>query len=88
MLLLQMTPAVRDQYDRIVSAAVDLWEGRAGVAMALHQLAPLFTSDIVVVLANFFVPDALGDRNAEVRNRMLEAAMAVVNSHGKVSIHS
>lgn len=80
-----MTPAVRDQYDRVVSEAVDLWEGRAGVAMSLAQLAPLFSRETVVTLANFFVPGALGDRNAEVRNKMLEAAMAVVNCHGKVS---
>lgn len=83
----QMTPAVRDKYDRVVIEAVDLWEGRAGVAMALQELAPLLTSETVVTLANFFVPDALGDRNAEVRNKMLEAAMSVVNSHGKVSGH-
>lgn len=82
---IQMTPAVRDKYDRVVVEAVDLWEGRAGVAMALQQLAPLLTTETVVTLANFFVPDALGDRNAEVRNKMLEAAMSVVNSHGKVS---
>ncbi|KAK3887663.1 hypothetical protein Pcinc_008247 [Petrolisthes cinctipes] len=82
-----MTPAVRDQYDRIVSKAVDLWEGRAGVAMALQQLAPLFTEKNVVTLSNFFVPEALGDRKLEVRTKMLEAAMAVVNSHGKETVN-
>lgn len=84
----EMTPAVRDQYDRIVVDAVDLWEGRAGVAMALKQIAPLLQADTVVTLANFFVPDALGDRSVEVRNKMLEAAMAVVNSHGKETVNS
>ncbi|XP_071537961.1 stalled ribosome sensor GCN1 [Panulirus ornatus] len=84
----EMTPAVRDKYDRIILDAVDLWEGRAGVAMALKQLAPLLKADTVVTLANFFVPDALGDRNAEVRNRMLEAAMAVISSHGKETVNS
>lgn len=84
----EMTPAVRDKYDRVVVEAVDLWEGRAGVAMALQQLAPLLTTETVVTLANFFVPDALGDRNAEVRNKMLEAAMSVVNSHGKETVNS
>lgn len=79
-----MIPAIRDKYDRVIVEAVDLWEGRAGVAVALKQLAPLLNADTVVTLANFFVPDALGDRQVEVRNKMLEAAMAVVNSHGKV----
>lgn len=84
----EMTPAVRDQYDRIVKEAIDLWEGRAGVAMALTQLAPLFSRETVVTLANFFVPGALGDRNSEVRNKMLAAAMAVVNCHGKETVNS
>ncbi|KAG7170707.1 eIF-2-alpha kinase activator GCN1-like 1 [Homarus americanus] len=84
----EMTPAVKDQYDRVVMEAIDLWEGRAGVALALKQLAPLLQADTVVTLANFFVPDALGDRNTEVRNKMLEAAMAVVNSHGKETVNS
>ncbi|XP_068244259.1 stalled ribosome sensor GCN1 [Palaemon carinicauda] len=85
---LEMTPAVRDQYDRIVSEAIDLWEGREGVALAIKQIAPSLDAETAVTLANFFVPDALGDRNPEVRNKMLDAAMAVVNSHGKETVNS
>lgn len=84
----EMTPARRDQYDRIIEEAVDHWEARAGVALALTQLAPLLNTEAVVTLANFFVPDALGDRHPEVRNKMLEAAMAVINKHGKETVGS
>ncbi|XP_037791429.1 eIF-2-alpha kinase activator GCN1-like [Penaeus monodon] len=48
----------------------------------------LFSRETVVTLANFFVPGALGDRNSEVRNKMLAAAMAVVNCHGKETVNS
>lgn len=60
----------------------DLWEGRARLVMTLHQLKPPLNSETEVTLANFFVPEALGDRNADVLNKMLGAAMSVVNSHG------
>ena len=80
----QMTPAKRDQYDRIVEDAIDHWEGRSGVALALAQLAPHVEEGQVVQLVNFFVPEALGDRNAEVASNMLEAATALINFHGKV----
>ena len=81
---MQMTPAKRDQYDRIVEDAIDHWEGRSGVALALAQLAPHVEEGQVVQLVNFFVPEALGDRNAEVASNMLEAATALINFHGKV----
>ena len=80
----QMTPAKKDQYDHIIEEAIDHWEGRSGVGLALIQLAPLLDEKSVVSLAAFFVPDALGDRNDDVRKDMLNAAMAVVDSHGKV----
>lgn len=35
-------------------------------------------------LFQFFVPDALNDRNPDVRKCMLDAALATLNIHGKV----
>ncbi|XP_047737876.1 eIF-2-alpha kinase activator GCN1 isoform X2 [Hyalella azteca] len=84
----KMTPAKRDQYDRIVEEAIDHWEGRAGVGLALGQLAPVVEEKQVVQLINFFVPEALGDRNREVAGIMLEAATALINSHGKDTVNS
>lgn len=81
-----MTPAKKDQYDHIIEEAIDHWEGRAGVGLAFYQMAPLLKEKSVVALAKFFVPEALGDRNENVRKAMLDAAMALVNHHGKVCI--
>lgn len=84
----KMTPAKRDQYDRIVEDAIDHWEGRSGVGLALGQLAPIVEEKQVVQLINFFVPEALGDRNKEVSENMLDAATALINCHGKDTVNS
>lgn len=39
-------------------------------------------------LFQFFVPDALNDRNPEVRKCMLGAALSTLNTHGKVSLNT
>lgn len=39
-------------------------------------------------LFQFFVPDALNDRNPEVRKCMLDAALSTLNTHGKVSVNT
>lgn len=83
-----MTPAKKDKLDHIIEEAIDHWEGRAGVALALAQLAPLANQDQVQHLVKFFVPEALGDRNPEVANLMLEAATALIDYHGEVCTDS
>ncbi|KAB7504018.1 eIF-2-alpha kinase activator GCN1 [Armadillidium nasatum] len=85
---LEMTPAKKDQYDHIIEEAIDHWEGRAGVGLALYHIAPLLQEKSVVALAKFFVPESLGDRDENVRRTMLNAAMAVVNHHGKETVNS
>lgn len=62
----------------------DQWPARSGVAQALAQIAPLLPEEEIGTLFAFFVPKALGDRSAEVRSHMREAALAAINSHGKV----
>lgn len=64
--------------------APDQWPARSGVALALAQVAPLLPEDELGTLFAFFVPKALGDRCAEVRSHMREAALAAINAHGKV----
>ena len=46
------------------------------ICLQEDQIEPLFT---------FFVEQSLGDRHEEVRSTMLEAAVAAVNKHGKVT---
>ena len=49
-------------------------------------MSPYISEDQVETLFEFFVQNALGDRSSEVRKHMLDAAVAVVNDHGKVDI--
>ncbi|KAL1132575.1 hypothetical protein AAG570_010527, partial [Ranatra chinensis] len=78
-----MVPARVDSLGRIVEKPIDTWEPRNGVALALAQLAPLLTPKSVSNLAKFYVEKGLGDRNDQVRNNMLAAALAAVDLHGK-----
>ena len=57
---------------------------RCGLALALNKLSQCLDSSQVKPLFQFFVPDALNDRNPDVRKCMLDAALATLNTHGKV----
>ena len=82
----QIPPPVLDELGRQVSEAPpDQWPERTGVAMALCQLAPYVTGQQMAPLFQFFVDEALGDRQEDVRRQMLQASVAAVNKHGKVS---
>lgn len=59
---------------------------RCGLALALNKLSQCLDSSQVKPLFQFFVPDALNDRNPDVRKCMLDAALATLNAHGKVKI--
>ena len=82
-----MVPARVDSLGRIIEKPIDTWEPRNGVALALAQLAPLLSPKTVAQLAKFYVEKGLGDRNDQVRNNMLSAALAAVDIHGKVICH-
>ncbi|ODQ53263.1 ARM repeat-containing protein [Saitoella complicata NRRL Y-17804] len=81
---------VYDEYGMIKPASLnqkDPWEARVGVALALKNLAPLFTAQDLRALVSFLVEDeALGDRHASVRQAMLEAGIAVISIHGKAQV--
>ena len=80
---LELTKPVKDHLGRVVQDAVDHWEPRSGVAMALKELSPFYDVPMVKRIATFLVPTALDDRNESVRAAMLDAAVAVVDRHGK-----
>lgn len=80
----KMIPAKVDEFGREVEKAVDTWYPRRGVAVAIGQLAPLITSELVGDLMHFFVFNSLSDRNETVRKEMLNAALKIVDIHGKV----
>lgn len=83
---LQMIPAKLDEFGREVEQAVDTWFPRRGVALALAQLAPLVTPELIGGLVQFFVHNSLSDRNEDVRKEMLNAALKIVDLHGKETV--
>ena len=83
----QMPPPELDSFGRIISEQPpDEWPARSGIAMAICKMSPHISEDQVETLFEFFVQKALGDRSPEVRKYMLDAAVAVINDHGKVRL--
>jgi hypothetical protein len=83
-----MIPAKLDEFGRELEKPIDTWFPRRGVALALAQLAPLITPDLIGDLVQFFVSTSLSDRNEQVRKEMLNAALKIVDLHGKVGVDS
>ncbi|KAM9331114.1 stalled ribosome sensor GCN1 isoform 2-T2 [Gastrophryne carolinensis] len=82
-------PPVLDALGRVISESPpDQFEARCGVALALNQLAQYLDGSQVKPLFQFFVPDALNDRHADVRKCMLDAALSALNTHGKDCVGS
>ncbi|EMP24440.1 Translational activator GCN1 [Chelonia mydas] len=82
-------PPVLDALGRMISESPpDQWEARCGIALALNKLSQYLDSSQVKPLFQFFVPDALNDRNTEVRKCMLDAALSTLNTHGKDNVNS
>ena len=83
-----MIPAKLDEFGRELEKPIVTWFPRGGVALALAQLAPLITPDLIGGLVQFFVSTSLSDRNEQVRKEMLNAALKIVDLHGKVCTYS
>ncbi|KAL4704522.1 hypothetical protein ACJJTC_007641 [Scirpophaga incertulas] len=81
---LPLIPATLDQFGHEVVGAVDEWGARRGVGVALRALAPALGGPLAARAAAFYVRAALPDRSEPVRAAMLDAAMALVDRHGKV----
>ncbi|KAM4708063.1 stalled ribosome sensor GCN1 [Discoglossus pictus] len=82
-------PPILDALGRVISESPpDQFEARCGIALALNTLAQYLESSEVKPLFEFFVPEALNDRNPEVRKCMLDAALSALNTHGKDSVNS
>lgn len=67
----------------------DPFEARGAIAAALSALAPLVKQDMIIPIFDFLIDrEALGDRNGSVRRNMLNAAIALVDSHGGEAVTS
>ncbi|CAG7827579.1 unnamed protein product [Allacma fusca] len=82
-----MAPPVYDHLGRILQEGIDKWEGRCGVGVAIRDLASLFPTDLARSTMKWLVTETLPDRNQNVHNQMLEAAVEVVQVHGKESLN-
>ncbi|KNZ52619.1 hypothetical protein VP01_34g8 [Puccinia sorghi] len=75
-----------DQFGMIVPESLDRndpWQHRLALAQALCLLAPSWEKDDVLPLFDFLVAQkALGDRNEDVRTRMLAAGNAAIDLRG------
>lgn len=81
-----MPPPEFDALGRLLSKpAVDQWPARCGIAMAICKLSPSIPDSEIETLFQFFVEKGLADRAEEVRKEMLNAAVAALNDHSKVS---
>ncbi|KAF9109015.1 translational activator of GCN4 [Mortierella sp. AM989] len=62
---------------------------RFGLSMALKNIAPLMKASDLQPFAEFLIrQDALGDRNPDVRQGMLDAGLAMINAHGAENVHT
>ncbi|OLY81848.1 Translational activator GCN1 [Smittium mucronatum] len=80
-----------DQYGIAIPGTnnkIDPFEARVSVAWALKCLSPLMYSDKQVQnVINFLLDsEALGDRNEEVREAMLETGVEIISKHGHIDL--
>jgi hypothetical protein len=62
---------------------------RVAIGTALEKMAPLLNNEAVAPIFDFLVTqEALGDRQAAVRRSMLNAAIAIIDLHGKEAVAS
>ncbi|RUS19023.1 armadillo-type protein [Endogone sp. FLAS-F59071] len=79
-----------DEFGMVISSSLnrkDPWESRVGLALALKELAPYIRPSELPRFIEFLIKDeALGDRNEDVRHKMLDGGLAVISTHGKVNV--
>ncbi|KAF0910338.1 hypothetical protein E2562_001518, partial [Oryza meyeriana var. granulata] len=62
------------------------WLGRQGIALALHSLADVLGSKDLPVVMTFLISRALADPNVDVRGRMINAGILIIDKHGKENV--
>lgn len=68
----------------------DLWEARSGIAIVFKLVAALFTStDLVYKFVEFIIDEkALADKEVIVSEEFKEAAVAIIEQHGKENVET
>ncbi|KAJ8498675.1 hypothetical protein OPV22_009227 [Ensete ventricosum] len=62
------------------------WLGRQGIALALHSAADVFRTKDLPVVMTFLISRALADPNVDVRTRMINAGIRIIDKHGKENV--
>lgn len=62
------------------------WIGRQGIALALHAAADVLRTKDLPVVMTFLISRALADPNADVRGRMINAGIMIIDKHGKENV--
>ncbi|CAN6724947.1 unnamed protein product [Malus baccata var. baccata] len=62
------------------------WLGQQGVALALHSSADVLRTKDLPVVMTFLISRALGDPNADVRGRMINAGIMIIDKHGRDNV--
>ncbi|XP_020166080.1 protein ILITYHIA [Aegilops tauschii subsp. strangulata] len=62
------------------------WLGRQGIALALHSVADVLGSKDLPVVMTFLISRALADPNLDVRGRMINAGILIIDKHGKENV--
>ena len=78
----------RDAYGMVKRTNLsDPWENRSGIALALKAMAPQFDSSRLVSFIAFLINEqAVGDRNATVRDEMIDSAATIIALHGAAKL--
>ena len=78
----------RDKFGMLKKADLsDPWEARDGIALTFKELSPCFTAESIHIFTRFLVHDGpLGDRNAHVRDEMIEAASQIISDKAQSNV--
>ncbi|KAL3520591.1 hypothetical protein ACH5RR_018740 [Cinchona calisaya] len=62
------------------------WLARQGIALALYSVADVLRTKDLPVAMTFLISRALGDSNADVRGRMINAGIMIIDRHGRDNV--
>ncbi|XWS58445.1 hypothetical protein CRYUN_Cryun08bG0034400 [Craigia yunnanensis] len=62
------------------------WLGRQGIALALHSAADVLRTKDLPVVMTFLISRALADPNADVRGRMINAGIMIIDRQGRDNV--
>lgn len=62
------------------------WLGRQGIALALYSVADVLRTKDLPVVMTFLISRALADSNADVRGRMINAGIMIIDKHGRDNV--